>query len=143
MAFELFAFSAESAILPSARCRREILFSQRRAFGVYTVPRITSYNVCYTKLLRVRAVNLHYEAGVAHFDILLQTEGQVIEGCTLPMPGDHNVSNALAAVAVARHLGMRRGEIRDALAKFGGVNRRFTRVGEWNGAPIIDSYNFV
>jgi UDP-N-acetylmuramate--alanine ligase len=56
------------------------------------------------------------------------------------MPGDHNVSNALAAVAVARHLGMKTGEIRDALAAFGGVNRRFTRVGEVNGVTIIDDY---
>ncbi|MFZ1727353.1 MAG: Mur ligase domain-containing protein, partial [Albidovulum sp.] len=39
----------------------------------------------------VRAVNLTYENGVAHFDVALQSEGQVIEGCTLPMPGDHNV----------------------------------------------------
>ena len=49
-----------------------------------------------------------YERGVAHFDIALQAEDRMIEGCTLPMPGDHNVSNALAAVAVARHLGMKR-----------------------------------
>ena len=88
----------------------------------------------------VRAVNLTYQAGVAHFDIQLQNEDTVIEGCTLPMPGDHNVSNALSAVAIARHLGMKRAEIREALAKFGGVNRRFTKVGEWEGIPIIDDY---
>jgi len=88
----------------------------------------------------VRAVNLHYKAGVAHFDIHLQAEDQVIEGCSLPMPGDHNVSNALSAVAVARHLGMRSSEIREALAKFGGVNRRFTKVGEVDGVTIIDDY---
>jgi UDP-N-acetylmuramate--alanine ligase len=57
------------------------------------------------------------------------------------MPGDHNVSNALAAIAVARHLGMKKEEIRDALAKFAGVNRRFTRVGEvLGGVSIIDDY---
>jgi UDP-N-acetylmuramate--alanine ligase len=91
----------------------------------------------------VRAVNLTYVKGVAHFDILLQgeDEGAVIEGCTLPMPGDHNVSNALAAVAVARHLGMKKDEIRAALAGFGGVNRRFTRVGEvLGGVTVIDDY---
>jgi len=88
----------------------------------------------------VRAVNLSYAKGVAHFDVALQAEGRVIEGCTLPMPGDHNVSNALSAVAVARHLGMKREEIRAALAAFGGVNRRFTRVGEVNGVTIIDDY---
>ena len=88
----------------------------------------------------VRAVNLRYEAGVAHFDVALQAEGMMIEGCTLPMPGDHNVSNALSAIAVARHLGMKSAEIRTALAAFGGVNRRFTRVGEINGVTIIDDY---
>ncbi len=88
----------------------------------------------------VRAVNLTYKAGVAHFDIALQAEGQVISGCTLPMPGDHNVSNALAAVAVARHLGMKADEIRGALAGFKGVNRRFTKVAEVGGITIIDDY---
>ncbi len=88
----------------------------------------------------VRAVNLSYAAGIAHFDVALQGDGMVIEGCSLPMPGDHNVSNALAAVAVARHLGMKAAEIRAALKAFGGVNRRFTRVGEVGGVTIIDDY---
>ncbi len=88
----------------------------------------------------VRAVNLTYKNGSAHFDVVLQAEDRVIENCTLPMPGDHNVSNALSAVAVARHLGMKREEIREALAKFGGVNRRFTKVGEVGGVTIIDDY---
>mgnify|MGYP003382292578 CR=1 FL=1 len=88
----------------------------------------------------VRAINLRFESGVAHFDIALQGEGLMIENCTLPMPGDHNVSNALSAVAVARYLGMKKDEIREALAGFAGVNRRFTRVGEVNGVTIIDDY---
>lgn len=88
----------------------------------------------------VRAVNLTYKAGVANFDIALQTEGLVIEDCELPMPGDHNVSNALSAVAVARHLGMKVNEIKAALKNFGGVNRRFTKVGEVDGVTIIDDY---
>jgi UDP-N-acetylmuramate--alanine ligase len=90
----------------------------------------------------VRAVNLTFDNGKAHFDILLQGEGEgsKIEGCTLPMPGDHNVSNALSAVAVARHLGMKKDQIRDALANFAGVNRRFTKVAEVDGVTIIDDY---
>ncbi|MBC7675241.1 MAG: UDP-N-acetylmuramate--L-alanine ligase [Rhodoferax sp.] len=90
----------------------------------------------------VRAVNLTYVDGVAHFDVALQGEGEgaMIKGMTLPMPGDHNVSNALSAIAVARHLGMKRDEIREALAGFAGVNRRFTRVGVVNGVTIIDDY---
>ncbi|MEM9797384.1 MAG: UDP-N-acetylmuramate--L-alanine ligase [Pseudomonadota bacterium] len=88
----------------------------------------------------VRATNLRYEAGVACFDVALQAEDAVIQGCRLPMPGDHNVSNALSAVAVARELGVPKDVIREALGAFGGVNRRFTKVGEWQGVPIIDDY---
>ncbi|MCA3448512.1 MAG: UDP-N-acetylmuramate--L-alanine ligase [Rhodobacter sp.] len=90
----------------------------------------------------VRAVNLRYAGGVAQFDVVLQNEeGTVIQGMSLPMPGDHNVSNALAAVAVARELGMTTTDIRAALAAFGGVNRRFTRVGEvLGGVTVIDDY---
>ena len=88
----------------------------------------------------VRAQNLHYVNGTAHFDVALQNEDTVIQGLSLPMPGDHNVSNALSAIAVARHLGMTADQIRDALAAFKGVNRRFTKVGEVDGVTIIDDY---
>jgi len=110
----------------------------QRLVGKVTDRRVVTYG--FNAQADVRAVNLTYEKGVAHFDIALQAEGDGIEGCTLPMPGDHNVSNALSAVAVARHLGMKKSEIREALAAFGGVNRRFTKVGEWNGVTIIDDY---
>ncbi|OUS22126.1 UDP-N-acetylmuramate--L-alanine ligase [Rhodobacterales bacterium 59_46_T64] len=106
--------------------------------GKITDRRVVTYG--FNAQADVRAVNLTYKAGVAHFDIALQSEDMVIEGCTLPMPGDHNVSNALSAVAVARHLGMKGEEIRAALAAFGGVNRRFTKVGEVGGVTIIDDY---
>lgn len=106
--------------------------------GRITDRRVVTYG--FNAQADVRANNLTYKAGVAHFDIHLQTEDLVIEGCSLPMPGDHNVSNALAAVAVSRHLGMATDDIRDALASFGGVNRRFTKVGEVNGVTIIDDY---
>ncbi len=88
----------------------------------------------------VRVTNLVYEDGLAHFDVVLAAEGSAIESLSLPMTGDHNVSNALAAIAVARHLGIAPEDIARALAEFGGVNRRFTRVGEWNGVTIIDDY---
>ncbi|MDA7425258.1 UDP-N-acetylmuramate--L-alanine ligase [Thalassococcus lentus] len=106
--------------------------------GKITDRRVMTYG--FNAQADVRAVNLTYKKGVAHFDIALQADDTVIEGCTLPMPGDHNVSNALSAVAVALHLGMTGDEIREALAAFGGVNRRFTRVGEVNGVTIIDDY---
>ena len=88
----------------------------------------------------VRAINLNYKNGGAYFDIRFQQEKFTINDCVLPMPGDHNVSNALGAVAVAHHLGIENAKIREALAKFKGVNRRFTKVGEVNGVTIIDDY---
>ncbi len=106
--------------------------------GRITDRRVVTYG--FNAQADVRAVNLTYKAGIAHFDIALQADQQVIEGCTLPMPGDHNVSNALAAVAVARHLGMKAVEIREALAAFKGVNRRFTKTGEAGGITVIDDY---
>ena len=106
--------------------------------GRVTDRRVVTYG--FNAQADVRAVNLTYKKGVAHFDIALQADDRVIEGCKLPMPGDHNVSNALAAVAVSHHLGMTDDEIREALANFKGVNRRFTKVGEVNGITIIDDY---
>ncbi len=106
--------------------------------GKITDRRVVTYG--FNAQADVRAVNLTYKRGIAHFDVVLAHEDQLIEGCTLPMPGDHNVSNALSAIAVARHLGMKATEIRDALANFKGVNRRFTKVAEVNGVTIIDDY---
>ena len=58
----------------------------------------------------------------------------------LPMPGRHNASNATAAIAVAHELGISDDAIRKAIAGFGGVKRRFTKTGEWNGVTVIDDY---
>ena len=77
--------------------------------------------------------------GQAKFGVVF-SDGSRIEGLTLPMPGDHNVLNAAAAVAVARHLGVSAEAIRSSLGAFGGVNRRFTRVGDVGGVTIIDDY---
>ncbi|CAH1664714.1 UDP-N-acetylmuramate--L-alanine ligase [Chelatococcus asaccharovorans] len=64
----------------------------------------------------------------------------VIDELVMPMPGHHNALNATAAIAVAYELGMQPDTIRKALASFGGVKRRFTRTGEWNGVTIFDDY---
>jgi len=106
--------------------------------GKITDRRVVTYG--FNAQADVRALNLTYKKGVAHFDIELQNDDLVIQDCALPMPGDHNVSNALAAVAVARHLGMKGAEIREALANFAGVNRRFTKVAMIDGVTIIDDY---
>lgn len=63
-----------------------------------------------------------------------------LEDLVLPMPGRHNVQNALAAVAVAVELGISDAAIKAGFARFGGVKRRFTKVGETAGVTIIDDY---
>lgn len=67
-------------------------------------------------------------------------EKKVWETLALPMFGKHNVQNALAVVSVALELGISEENVRLAFAAFSGVKRRFTRVGEVNGAAIIDDY---
>ncbi len=65
---------------------------------------------------------------------------ELIENLVLPMPGIHNVSNATAAIAVAHQLGVSAEKIREGLAAFKGVRRRFTHMGNWNGVEIFDDY---
>jgi UDP-N-acetylmuramate--alanine ligase len=65
---------------------------------------------------------------------------RVIDNITLAMPGRHNVQNSCAAIAVARELGLSDTAIRESLAAFGGVKRRFTKTGEVKGITIIDDY---
>ncbi|SEQ40373.1 UDP-N-acetylmuramate--L-alanine ligase [Faunimonas pinastri] len=67
-------------------------------------------------------------------------EMETIDNLVLPMPGEHNVSNATAAIALARTLGISADDIRKGLAGFGGVKRRFTHTGEWKGVDIYDDY---
>ena len=106
--------------------------------GRLTDRRVVTYG--FNAKADIRADNLRYEKGCAIFDVILDGGETNLPEITLPMPGDHNVSNALAAIAVARHLGVKLEEIKSALAAFQGVNRRFTRVGEVNGVTIIDDY---
>ncbi len=86
----------------------------------------------------VRVKNLSYKGGKAYFDVAMKVGS--IKGLELPMPGDHNVLNATAAIATALHLGVTAEEIKAALKGFEGVNRRFTRVGVVDGVTIIDDY---
>ena len=58
----------------------------------------------------------------------------------LPMVGEHNVQNALAAIAIALRLGISGDAIRKGLAGFEGVKRRFTRTGAAGGITVIDDY---
>ncbi|HUQ14171.1 MAG TPA: UDP-N-acetylmuramate--L-alanine ligase [Novosphingobium sp.] len=81
--------------------------------------------------------------GGNRFDVVVRARDGAtrrIEGIELPMPGRHNVENALAAVAVALEMGCDDAVIQRGFAHFGGVKRRFTKVGEVGSAAIIDDY---
>jgi UDP-N-acetylmuramate--alanine ligase len=92
----------------------------------------------------VRLTDLEHADGRSCFSVLFRNRAgetvHTIADLVLPMPGRHNALNATSAIAVAHELGISDDAIRRALAGFGGVKRRFTRVGEWNGATIIDDY---
>ena len=91
----------------------------------------------------VRGENVTPYPGGNRFDaVIRQRDGSQrrIAGIDLPMPGRHNVQNALAAVAVAAEMGCEDAEIQGGFSNFNGVKRRFTKVGEIAGATIIDDY---
>jgi len=91
----------------------------------------------------VRGVNVTPIPGGNRFEAMVRhRDGSVrsIEGIELPMPGRHNVQNALAAIGVALEVGIDDATIQQGFAKFGGVKRRFTKVGETGGVTIIDDY---
>src|SRR5260370_35022170 len=67
-------------------------------------------------------------------------ESRVTVSMGLPMLGEHNVQNALAAIAVAQEMGLPDDTIRRALGSFAGVKRRFTKTGEAHGITVIDDY---
>ncbi|WP_182417427.1 UDP-N-acetylmuramate--L-alanine ligase [Bartonella sp. HY038] len=92
----------------------------------------------------VRFLNHHMEGANSHFDVIIRNRktGETVEmkDLVLPMPGLHNVSNATAAIAVAHELGVTDTAIAKGLAAFGGVKRRFTHSGSWNGIEFFDDY---
>ncbi|MCY4006479.1 MAG: UDP-N-acetylmuramate--L-alanine ligase [Rhodobacteraceae bacterium] len=110
----------------------------RALAGRITDRRIISYGLAADA--DVSAGCMTYTGGTSQFTAYLRNEDTMIEGCELPMPGVYNVTNALAAIAVARSLGVAHDVIRNSLRNFTGVNRRFTRVGDVQGVQIIDDY---
>jgi UDP-N-acetylmuramate--alanine ligase len=92
----------------------------------------------------VRLVDVSHAGGTSLFTIAFRDRTgnflHEIKNLALPMPGRHNALNATAAIAVAHELGVGDDVIRHALANFGGVRRRFTRTGMWNGVTIVDDY---
>lgn len=93
----------------------------------------------------VHATGLTADRDGMSFDVSISARvtggAALLRGVRLPMPGRHNVSNALAAMTVARELGVSDAASIAGLAGFEGVQRRFTKVGVWNGVTIVDDYS--
>ena len=91
----------------------------------------------------IRGENVTPFPGGNRFDVVVRARDgaqRTITGIELPMPGRHNVQNALAAIAVGLEMGMGDEAVAHGFDKFGGVKRRFTKVGEVDGVTIIDDY---
>lgn len=85
------------------------------------------------------AQNITYDE-LARGDFKLFIHGQEAAHISLGVPGEHNVYNALAAIAVCRALNISMDAIRKGLHRFTGANRRFEKKGELGGITIIDDY---
>jgi UDP-N-acetylmuramate--alanine ligase len=94
--------------------------------------RTVSYGL--SESAELRATNITYEARGSHFEV------PGVGWFKLFIPGEHNVRNALAAIAVGRELGLDAQTIASGLAKFLGVDRRFQILGDYSGAIIVDDY---
>src|SRR4051812_44191755 len=114
----------------------------QRLVGRVTDRRIITYGE--NAQADVRLIDLENAGAKQRFSVAFRNrdgkEVHRIAGLELPMPGRHNALNATSAVVVAHELNIADDTIRAALGKFGGVKRRFTKVGEWNGATVIDDY---
>lgn len=87
----------------------------------------------------LRAKNIKMDVGGLTFDVEFKN-GKKITNIKMPIFGVHNASNALVAIAIADFLKISDEKIKEALAAFNGVKRRFTKVGEYEGVTIIDDY---
>ena len=99
-------------------------------------PEVVSYGIGAGAM--VRAENVQAEGAETRFDV--RERGTRLGSATLRVPGLHNVRNALAAVAVARQLGVDWPLIEEGIASYAGVDRRFERIGEAGGILVVDDY---
>ncbi len=104
--------------------------------------RVLTYGIADDADLRLS--NYRAEDGMAVFDVDISADApggaRSLKAVRLPVPGQHNALNALAAFAVAAEVGIADDLICSSLEKFGGVARRFMLTGTWNGVPIYDDY---
>lgn len=111
------------------------------------IPRVSDRKVVtygFSPQADVRATNVKRSKEGVVMDVTInnrkESSSRTIEAVVLPMFGDHNIQNALAAIAIASEMGIEDEILRKALTNFEGVKRRFTKTGEVDGVTIIDDY---
>ena len=111
------------------------------------IPRVSDRRVVtygFSPQADVRAINLESDSGGCRFEVVVADRkggpARTIDGFDLPMVGEHNVQNSLAAIAIAVEMNVSDDDMRKALAGFEGVRRRFTKTGEVDGVTVIDDY---
>ncbi len=87
--------------------------------------------------VRFDGMNTVFDAELGH---RVSGGARSLRGWRVPVPGQHNALNALAAIAVAAEAGIADDVIQQALASFAGVKRRFQLTGTWNGVFVFDDY---
>jgi UDP-N-acetylmuramate--alanine ligase len=102
--------------------------------------RIITYGKNPQAMVRVSGIRATPQGQIFDVEILGREGVRVIKNILLPMHGEHNVKNALAAIAIAQELGLSDEALIRALAHFEGVKRRFTKTGEAGGITVIDDY---
>lgn len=115
----------------------------RNIYQQITDRRIITYGIK-SNDANIRAYNIKSDISSSTFDIQvnlphLQTT-KIIKQISIPIPGQHNVLNALAAITIALELDFKVKDIKNGFNYFKGIERRFTKVCEYNGAEIIDDY---
>lgn len=111
------------------------------------IPRVSDRRIItygFSPQADVRGINVRHDVDGACFDVVIadrHSERRVIENVRLPMHGPHNVQNALSCFAIGNEMGLPDLVMRDSLASFQGVKRRFTRTGiTSSGITVIDDY---
>lgn len=105
-------------------------------------PKIITYGV-ENEIADVRAVNVQYNGSQSSFDIVThlgESSQNKISDFIINVPGVYNVYNAVAAIALAIKLNIDVEKIKVGLQKYSGVKRRFSFIGKFNGADVIDDY---
>lgn len=93
----------------------------------------------FTSHAELSAADLDHKDGGTSFTVRSAADGE-LGRVHIPLPGRHNVQNALAAIAVGHAVGLGFEAIAEALESFSGVHRRFERLGNWRGATVVDDY---